>query len=204
MAFEVWLQSTNLLILAAIALVGGLALPNAGRHPVRLIAGLVVITAVIAILCFLPKPAFPQYFILPLAGFLLVPPLLWRDLDPGQAAVARPALTGLVVLIFILGAPRLAEPVLSLAKGTPTTAQRVEDGGIAIRDAIRVEEKGRIATFFPVYPLQAGLPVYPEFATGPFAYRVVPMAAPEELTRFVIAGPSDVAPLFDADPPRPC
>jgi len=81
LAFEVWFQSTNLLILAAILMLAALALAGSLRDGRWLLGPFVAVaaaTAFTAVLCFLPTPSFPQYFILPLPGLLVLPALLWR------------------------------------------------------------------------------------------------------------------------------
>lgn len=205
LAFEIWFQSTNLLLLAAIVLLGALAFsPDArpGGRPLGLWVAVAATTGLAAVLSFLPSPSFPQYFILPLTGLLLIPALLWRALSLEQRLLIEPVVTGLTVLMIVLGLPRLVEPVARLALGQPTTPVQVEAAGEEIRAAIeRAGSEGRVATLWPLYPLEAGLPVYDAFATGAFAYRVVPFADPESLEHYVVVGPDGVDELLDGEPP---
>jgi len=205
LAFEIWFQSTNLLILAAIFMLAGLAFAGPGRIGAGLLGpciAVAVATVFTAVLCFLPTPAFPQYFILPLPGMLMLPALLWRALPAERRLLAEPLLLALLVLVVLLALPRLVEPVAKLALGAPTTPERVEAAAEQIRAAMeRAGADGPVATLSPLYPLEADLPVYPALATGPFAYRVVPVAAPDILKYYVTVGPDQVAALLDRDPP---
>jgi hypothetical protein len=60
---------------------------------------------------------------------------------------------------------------------------------------------GPVATFMPLYPLEGGLPVYPEFATGSFAFRIAEFTPPDLARVFVSVGPDGVDALFEKDPP---
>ena len=60
---------------------------------------------------------------------------------------------------------------------------------------------GKVATLAPVYPLEGGLEVYPELATGPFAYRTADITAPELAKYYRMTSPTRIGALFDADPP---
>lgn len=205
LAFEIWVQSTNLLILAAIGILATLAFGSNARSSGRALSLCIAVAAMTgftAVLSFLPTPSFPQYFILPLTGMLLLPALLWRALSAERRVLAVPPLGALLVLMVLLALPRLMEPAAKLAFGAPTTPERVEAAAEQIRTAIeRAGTEGPVATLAPLYVLEAGLPVYPALATGPFAYRVVPMADPNLLAHYVVAGPDQVAGLLDSDKP---
>jgi len=200
LAVEIWLADTNLLILSVAAIV--LALLTAGRERLSIAALVVTLTVTVIVMAasFLPTPSFPQYFVLPIIGFVLIPAILWRGVPPSAKPTLRLVLAGLVGTMFVLSLPRIGEALAKGALGAPMTHQRVEAAGQSIRDAL-CGEAGRIATLSPVYPLEAGLAVYPEFATGPFGYRVMPMGAPDDTALFAVVGPDGVAALLDAEPP---
>lgn len=65
-----------------------------------------------------------------------------------------------------------------------------------------MDQSGPIA--HPVPALSAGgtgLPIYPEFSAGPFAYRVAIYTSPELRALYSMAGAEDLPALFDATPP---
>ncbi len=62
-------------------------------------------------------------------------------------------------------------------------------------------EAMRLATLSPVLALEAGIPFYPELATGSFLLRVGDLLASEERARYVATSPSTLAALLDATPP---
>lgn len=201
LAFDVWFQGSNLLILAAVVALGGLGIASGRQVPWDLWSAIGLATLFAAGFSFLPTPSFPQYFVPPLAGLVLMPALLWRAVDDGRRVAATPILIALAGLMVVVGSPRLLESSARLALGGPTTADRVEAAADQLRAALPGEAPGPVATLAPVYVLEAELPVYPEFATGQFAYRVAPMAPPEMMSHYVTTGPEQVGQLFDADPP---
>jgi hypothetical protein len=59
----------------------------------------------------------------------------------------------------------------------------------------------KVATLFPLYPLEGGLDVYPEFAKGQFAYRTGDRVDAAARRAFRSTSPSLVSGLFAKDPP---
>jgi hypothetical protein len=62
--------------------------------------------------------------------------------------------------------------------------------------------RGRVLTLAPIHALEGGLPIYPEFVTGPLAWRVAHLVAPEERARFGLVAEPEMAVLLAAQPPR--
>lgn len=58
-----------------------------------------------------------------------------------------------------------------------------------------------VLTLSPILPLEGKATVYAEFATGPFAWRVAPLASPEERTRYGLVGPEELETLLAESPP---
>jgi hypothetical protein len=57
-------------------------------------------------------------------------------------------------------------------------------------------------TLAPLFPLEAGLSIYPELATGPFAYRVGGLLSPDERRVQRIFTIDDIETVLNARPPR--
>src|SRR6185369_10049608 len=60
---------------------------------------------------------------------------------------------------------------------------------------------GKVLTLAPAWPIEAGLRIYPEFATGPFAWRSAHHLAAEKRREFRMVGPDDLADFLQSDPP---
>ena len=60
---------------------------------------------------------------------------------------------------------------------------------------------GKVATLAPIYPLEGGLEVYPELATGPFAYRTGDITPPTLAAQYRMTSPTRIGALLASDPP---
>lgn len=171
----------------------------------RSLASVPVAPALLAFLCalcigFAPRPAFPQYF----AASLALLPLLAASLFTliGDRKPTRIVLAAACGTLLCFGAPRLLEPLPNLLRPSSWTAVRADRDG---REMARILASrgldGRVATLNPVYPLEGGLDVYPELATGPFAYRVADMTEPDLLRHYRTTSPSGIEALLASDPP---
>jgi hypothetical protein len=79
---------------------------------------------------------------------------------------------------------------------------RVHQHGVSIAERLaEAQIEGRVATFAPVYPLEGGLPVYPELATGQFAYRAAEYTDADLARHYVMTSPTEIEALFRSDPP---
>lgn len=61
--------------------------------------------------------------------------------------------------------------------------------------------QGRVLTFAPVYPLEGSAGIYPEFATGAFAWRTAPFLKAEQRSQLGIISCEELDGLLTRDPP---
>ena len=61
--------------------------------------------------------------------------------------------------------------------------------------------RGPILTLAPIYPIESGLSTYPEFATGPFAWKSARFVPPERRARLHFIAPDDLEAFLAAKPP---
>jgi len=59
-----------------------------------------------------------------------------------------------------------------------------------------------VLTLSPIYPLEGEAQIYPEFATGPFGWRVAPLLDKAQREEFHLVAPSDLDEFLATDPPR--
>jgi len=165
------------------------------------VVGAAMLTA--AALAFLPTPAFPQYFVPPLAGLPVLVALGVRGLPGPARQILLRALPVGIVLMLAVALPRLATGLADLRHPDRLTPARLSQGAATLAGLVAPDgiAPGPVATLSPLYPLQVGLPVYPEFATGPFAWRVADHITPELRASYVMAGPQDLPRLFTDQPP---
>jgi hypothetical protein len=60
---------------------------------------------------------------------------------------------------------------------------------------------GKVLTLLPIYPLEGGLDVYREFATGQFVYRTGDLTEPSLLAKYRTTSPARIAAFLESDPP---
>jgi len=60
---------------------------------------------------------------------------------------------------------------------------------------------GKILTLAPTYPLLGGFDIYPEFATGPFAWRSAQLVPTDRRYRLHLIAPDDLEGFLASDPP---
>ncbi|WP_299890172.1 hypothetical protein [uncultured Ruegeria sp.] len=205
LAYATWFSGAALIGLMILFFLGVLSAAKSTqkRNGLGQILVVLAVLGMTALFSFVPTPGFPQYYIQPLIAVPLLAAFIYRLLPDEKRAQVVPLCLAGFALLFLLGAPRLAPGLLSLAKPDSFTSARIAKGGAALRDAVAdsATPDGPVATFMPLYPLEAHLPVYAELATGPFAYRIAPYTDPELAQQYVMAGEKDLPALFDSNPP---
>jgi hypothetical protein len=208
LAHELWLGGTIAVGLAALAMVIGIWARDERnreracaeqRAVALLVAGAFCVSAGFSLI---PTPSFPQYFGPPLICLPLGLIVLVSGLSPAGREQAKVALIAASVVVVAAQAPRLLQHVGTIATPERWAVTRVHASGAEIaRQLVAARQSGKVATLAPVYPLEGGLPVYPELATGPFALRTADRTAPGLARLYQMVSPAGVADLFDADPP---
>jgi hypothetical protein len=61
--------------------------------------------------------------------------------------------------------------------------------------------RGRILTLAPAWPIAGGLRIYPEFATGPFAWRSARYVPEQRRAEYHFVGPDDLETFLAPEPP---
>lgn len=208
LAHELWLGGTIAVGLAALAMVVGIWASDEGNrerpHAKQWSAALLVTVAfcVSAGFSLIPTPSFPQYFAPPLICLPLGLIVLVAGLSPAGRAQAKVALIAASVIVIAAQAPRLLQHVGKIMSPERWAVTRVHASGADIaRQLAAARLTGKVATLAPVYPLEGGVPVYPELATGPFAFRTADRTAPDLASFYQMVSAAGVADLFDADPP---
>ncbi len=208
LAFLVWNSGSNLLLIfTAVTFLIVLARDNAPDGMLRTILSgpIILVSAAMAIavvLSFVPTPSFPQYFAPPIICFALLFALLYDKLSADAKTQVRPVLIAASIVMVAVNLPRLAPGLPRLASPETWTVSRVHESGQKIARLMSgAGVDGKVATLAPIYPLEAGLAVYPELATGQFAFRVAEFTDPELLTHFRTTSPKTIRALFEADPP---
>jgi len=208
LAYLVWFNGANVVFAFAIVYVLALLAYRDGFSalPRKLLTGPVLLVSAalltMVVLSFVPTPSFPQYFAPPLVCASLLLALLYARLDVGQRLQAQPALIAASVVLVIVGLPRLTQHLGRLPDPGTWTVSQVHQDGLAIAGRISdANVAGKVATLAPIYPLEANLAVYPELATGQFAYRIAEFTDKKLGKHFRMTSPTAIEALFEAEPP---
>ncbi len=205
LAFEVLLSGVNIVLILVAAIL--FALYALGRRLRAILedGALMLVVATLGltlVMSFVPTPAFPQYFAPPLAVAPLFLAMLFARLDARLRPQLELTLAVASGVVLVLAAPRLLQHAPKIVRPDAWTVNRVHNAGADI--AARMEAAGldgKVATLLPLYALEGDLPVYPEFATGQFAYRLADLTDDDLLRHYVTTSPTRVRALFDIEPP---
>ena len=171
---------------------------NRAGDPLWLI-GFVAMIPFVLIGSFAPSPLFSQYFYAPvpfmiLAGVFAVA-AAFREAPPLRPATS--ALLAGVIVASAVGARNFSS-VSDLLSPSAWVPIQCHAEAQAMRTAA---PPGRALTLAPIQALEAGLPIYPAFSTGPFAWRVARFVAPERRARLRLVSPDELEGYLRADPP---
>ena len=127
-------------------------------------------------------------------GFFLAVPLWPRRRGTALAAVTTGAL-----LAIVSTAVNYGEGLAVVAQPDRWYPVKVHDRGARIADLM---DGGRVLTLAPIHAMEGGVPTYPEFVTGPLAWRVAHLVSAEERARQQLVTEAELPALLAADPPR--
>ena len=118
-----------------------------------------------------------------------------RWLSSGRVAAAGFLIVVLIGIIFHINDYR---SVVEIWKATDWFAAKARRLGAEIH---RLVPRGKVLTIAPAFPLAGHVPIYPEFATGPFAWRTAHLVPVKRRARLHLIAPADLEEFLAADPP---
>mgnify|MGYP003582273124 CR=1 FL=1 len=174
--------------------------PRAARGPALLALGLAITGAAIS---FLPSPAFPQYYTPPMVFIVVLAVLLYARLGGESRRLGGTVLAAAAILAIAGSASRLGPGLMTLVIPSKWEGVRIhkQAARIPARAGDGTHAPGTIATLSPIYALEAGARIYPEFAAGPFLYRVADFIPSDDRRHFRTTSQRDLARFLDAEPP---
>jgi hypothetical protein len=189
------------LLLLFCAVVAGLGLAR-GRSGGASLAGVGAVLLLFPFLllgAFVSRPPWYQYFYAPVP-FLVVGILYglaalgaeerWRRW--GAAAFA------LAVVVSAAAGSREYRGVRDLAAPSTWVPIIMHRAGVEMKAAVG---PGRVLTLAPLFPLEGGAEIYPEFSTGPFMWRLGPFLPPAQRLRMAVISEAELPALLAAQPP---
>ncbi|UCF18603.1 MAG: hypothetical protein JSU87_11720 [Gemmatimonadota bacterium] len=145
-----------------------------------------------------PTPSFKQYFYAPLP-FIVLAGIRGMALlrDRAEWKQVQRLFVAALVICFLRGAVGYWAIFQPGTSKSAVTAQAHRLG----REVSQAVGDGGILTLSPIIPLEGGLDIYEEFVTGPFAWRVAALLAPEERERKRMTSPAELGSLLRERPP---
>ena len=209
-AHSVLLQPDNLILLLGIVL--GLGLSFDSFRAAKTAIKQMPVGAFLAILLFFiaiptalaPTPSFFQYYAIPVSFLFLVLVYVWASRSADTSTLNRRWLLILVLAALVYNGPSLLNSAYRLTQRDAWAGLRVHDVSMNVRKAIidnGVDANRKIATLSPLYAIEANLPIYPQFSTGPFLYRISDLLTPKQRNHFVGTSQKSVKELLNAEPP---
>ena len=197
LGLSLWGSGSTLLLGVAVVAVGGQLLARGWRPDWRvwLVVALVIAGAVVA---FVPRPSFPQYFVPPLPFALALLVQLAGAQSRSERGAMMPLFAAVALLSLMIDAPRLVSRLPALARPAGWTGVGVHE---VSRQVVGAAHRRPVATLSPIYALEAGGTVYPELVSGPFVYRVADLMKPDHRRLWRLVSPSTLAARLDADRP---
>jgi hypothetical protein len=172
----------------------------ASRADATTVATLCLAAAVLA--AFLPTPMQRDYLamVVPFAVIMLAC-LMGRWAVPYDRLLMQ-AVTGLAALTVLVALATNLRYLRYLPYPGRWAPIAVRQAGQRLAQlASRTGAPAKVATLSPIYPLEGGLEIYPELATGPFLYRVGDLIESGRRERYVGSSPKSIRALLAADPP---
>jgi 4-amino-4-deoxy-L-arabinose transferase-like glycosyltransferase len=155
--------------------------------------------ATLAASAFAPTPTQLQYFLAPVpwlcVGLLLAGQRLHRY---SRLALGVVAVCGLAVALTGPGAGASLASVRSLSK--PSEWVPVQAHAFA-ENLLEHAGSGRVLTLLPMFPLEAGLDVYPFAATGTFSWRTSLLLTAQRRTQYGVTSPDELPGVLKLAPP---
>lgn len=152
---------------------------------------------------FIGTPVHEHYIALPLPLAILLIPALYAILPAERREGVQLLLVSLVVVAGLYGGPQLYGNLDRLAAVNKWEPNRVHTEAQELREYIgKLQDDDKVATLYPLYAVEAGLPVYKEFSSGTFLYHVGDLLGEEKRRRYVTTSPNTLADFFEQNPPK--
>ena len=170
------------------------------REPV--VFGFALFVPVCVAMFLIPTPIWRSYLSPFVISVVLFAAALYSELAPGVRRSARVILWICVLVLVMVNARDDAGRLGVCFKPEKWMGEEIHRRGQIVRSVVPDEQRHRpVATLSLVYALEAGLPIYPELATGQFAYRIGGLLSEEEMNRYHTASARTIEALLDESPP---
>lgn len=209
-AFNVLSQFYNAFILMVIIIGLGLSIKdyqiNQNRYSNKVDWGKIsfffVVVAVIAAI--FPTPSWIQYYSLPIAFSFVFIIFLYEMKSKDVFSVSKRILLIVTMIFILLRLPMFIRITPLIFQRENWVALKIHDNSINIKRELvnnEIYTGQKIATLSPLFAIEANLPLYSEFSTGPFLFRIGDLLSHEQQIRFIGTSESQLDKFLDEKPP---
>lgn len=146
---------------------------------------------------FAATPSFPQYFYAPMPILILATFCAIRASEERrQRGISAAAIALLLTLFISLPSYPSMEDLFAPKSWVP---QQIHRQGREIAALCSAQQK--VLTLAPILALEGGRSIYPEFVTGPFAWRTAQFISAEERRAYGLIAPQDLSDFLEGSPP---
>jgi hypothetical protein len=165
-----------------------------------------LLPAVFLVIAYIPPTMWHQYLAapVPFIAMALAYPLLAlrRSAEKSQSKrtyTAVSAVTAGAAILAVVAYPAVLSRIVFLL--VPERWVPVEVHRLSREMARGIDEPGPVLTLGPLYPLEGGRAIYPEFSSGAIVYRIADRMTAEERQVTRTAGPETLAEMVEDRPP---
>jgi hypothetical protein len=155
------------------------------------------------VVALIPLPTFIYFFAAPFPFMVILAVALIHRIPRIEWWGKDGLVFSLVMLVTIIsGATNVYERLPDFVEFNRWTGIRVHKTSEDIRKLLQpTGREDLVATLSPLYAIESRLPIYVQFASGPFLYRVGDLLSPQELETFRGASSNRVIEMFEKKPP---
>lgn len=160
---------------------------------------LLLFTIFLLIASFSPTPLWPQYFFAPLPFIVLFSTQIFTDLINKNVIKSKVIILFIPILILLIISYQTITDNLNLHNPQKWIPLHVHQSSINLK---AIQAKGRVLTLNNAFVLEANLDVYPQFNTGPFAWRTSNFLSPERRKQIGVVSPAELERFLEKEPPQ--
>jgi 4-amino-4-deoxy-L-arabinose transferase-like glycosyltransferase len=153
-----------------------------------------------------PTPSWSQYYFAPVVLLLWLSLYALAQLRRTAPSEAAALLLGVAALLSFVYAPlprRMDAVVRDLVRPASWVPVRVHEEADTLRAAVEAPGgAGAVLTLSPLWAVEARLPIYPAFVTGPFGYRVSHLLPADEAAARGLPWGPDIKAFLEEHRPR--
>lgn len=151
---------------------------------------------------FSPTPLFIHYFAMPISFMFIGFASSYHLFTFSNQKRITLLVISLAIAAFIINRNILLNPLMQLPQFENWTGIKIHNTSQRIRQALgTINSDTRLATLSPLYALEAGIPIYPELATGPFLYRIGDLISEPQRQQLIATSPQTLPNLLTLHPP---